>query len=95
MLITSGVIMNWYYLKRADLDIIKFWKESFPVITLGFFMVFVTYWIKRCIVIKLNSIVSFGIQVLIFTVVYLILMYIFIMKIEEKNQVINIFKRRK
>ena len=95
MTITSGFIMNWYYIKKAELDIAKFWKESIPVIMVAIVMSCISYLLKRGEGVKNVSVVHFGIEVLIYSVVYAFIMYLCVMKSDEKEQIFNLVKHKK
>lgn len=95
MTITSGFIMNWYYLRRAELDVAKFWKESVPTIIVPIMMVVISCWAKRSGGVENVSVIRFGIEVLIYAVVYAFIMYLFVMKPEEKEQVLTLIKYKR
>lgn len=95
MTITSGFIMNWYYLKKAELDIAKFWKESIPVIMVAIVMSCISCLLKRGEGVENVSVVHFGIEVLIYAVVYAFIMYLCVMKSDEKEQIFNLVKHKK
>lgn len=95
MTITSGFIMNWYYLRRAELDVAKFWKESVPIIIVPIMMVVISCWAKRSDGVENVSVIRFGIEVLIYAVVYAFIMYLFVMKPEEKEQVLTLIKHKR
>lgn len=95
MAITSGLIMNWYYWKRARLDVIKFWKESASIIAVSIMMIFFSHWIKRCESVPNVSFIRFGIEILIYSIVYVFIMYMFVMKPEEKEQISFFVKHKR
>ena len=94
MSITSGFIMNWYYLKKANLDIVKFWKESFEIIAASVLMTILTLWIKRCIAWNATELLDFGLGILLFVLIYAGVMYRFIMTSEEKKQILAFLKQK-
>ena len=94
MSITSGLIMNWYYLKKANLDIVKFWKESFEIIAASVLMTILTLWIKRCIAWNATELLDFGLGILLFVLIYAGVMYRFIMTSEEKKQILAFLKQK-
>lgn len=95
MAITSGLIMNWYYWKRARLDVIKFWKESASIIAVSIMMIFFSHWIKHCESVPNVSFIRFGIEILIYSIVYVFIMYMFVMKPEEKEQISFFVKHKR
>lgn len=94
MVITSGLIMNWYYLKKANLDIVKFWKGSFKVITASTVMLILALLIKQYMPWKRAGLLQLGIEILLFASIYAGMMYKFIMTSEEKKQILAFIKRR-
>lgn len=93
MAITSGFIMNWYYLKKVDLDIVKFWKEAAPVIIVTIMMTGFSCWMKSEV--EAVTVFRFGIEVLSYTVFYLFIMYFVVMKPDEKEQILNLIMYNK
>lgn len=84
LFIGNGIIMNIYYKKIINLDIIKFWKEiiklSVPAI--------VTASIFQSIKILLNlkfSYVQYGIEILLFSLVFALFMWTLGMNAYEKD----------
>lgn len=94
MFITSGVIMNWYYLKKANLDIVKFWKESFKVITASTVLTVLALLIKQHMVWNSAGLLQLGMKIFLFVFIYVGVMYKFIMTSEEKKQIHTFVKRR-
>lgn len=93
MFITSGLIMNWYYLKKANLDIVKFWKETFKIITVSMVMMTLVLLIKQFMSWNSVGLLQLGIEIILFALIYVSAMYKFIMTSEEKKQML-IFIRR-
>lgn len=87
MFITSGLIMNWYYAKRADLDVKYFWKASTKIIVVAFVMTILSLVIKNCAWHGSISVKKFGIGIILYTIVYFTIMFLFVMNMEEKEQV--------
>lgn len=94
MAITSGLIMNWYYLRRAKLDIVKFWKEASGIIAAAAFMTILTLCIKRYVVRDGAGIFFLGVEMVLFALIYVGVLYRFIMTPEEKKQIHIFVKRR-
>ena len=87
LIIGQVIIMNVYYQKKIHINIIKFWKEilkmSIPVIicfALGLF----SYKI-----IGNRGIIVFILEIVVYTAIYILLMWNFGMNLDEKN----LFKR--
>ncbi|MCU6692245.1 integral membrane protein MviN [uncultured Blautia sp.] len=95
MAVTSGFIMNWYYQKKADLDIAKFWKESTPVVSVAVMLTGILCWLKHCRPMGTVSVVCFGIGVLGYTIIYIFIMYLFVMKSDEKELILNLIKYKR
>ncbi|MGG2947782.1 oligosaccharide flippase family protein, partial [Geobacillus stearothermophilus] len=81
--IGNGIIMNYYYYKKVQLDIFKYWKEIFKL-SIPIFIVFIIgFFVDK---IEIDSIiVSFLIKLLIFTLSYIIIMWNLGMKSYEKE----------
>lgn len=94
MAIASGLIMNWYYLRRAKLDIVKFWKEASGIIAAAAFMTILTLCIKRYVVRDGAGIFFLGVEMVLFALIYVGVLYRFIMTPEEKKQIHIFVKRR-
>ena len=82
-LLGQGLIMNIYYYKVTGLDIPLFWKNILKMSIVPVMMMVFGLMLKQVVVI--DNWISFLIGVMIFTVVYSILMYRFIMNDYEKD----------
>lgn len=85
MFIGNGLIMNWYYLNITRLDIILFWK-NIGKITIGVLIITIIGYIFNEIVENKNILV-FVIKLLVYTLLYIGIMYKFFMNIEEKSKI--------
>lgn len=85
MFIGNGLIMNWYYLNITKLDIILFWK-NISKITIGIIIVTIIGYIFNEMIEDKNIIV-FIMKLLIYTLLYIGIMYKFFMNIEEKSKI--------
>lgn len=86
LLISTGICMNWYYKNKINLDIIRFWKS---IGKLSFYMILFIcgmLFVRMNWVMELNW-MSFLIQILIYTVVYILSMYYLAINKYEKNLV--------
>lgn len=93
MFITSGLIMNWYYLKKANLDIVEFWKEAFKIITVSMVMMTLALLIKQYMSWNSVGLLQLGIEIILFALIYVSVMYKFIMTSEEKKQMLTFISR--
>ena len=91
MLITSGFILNWYFYKKVGLNIKMFWKKSFPIICTAAVLTLLSLWIKSKFIIFSNSLPIFALEIVIYTIIYFIIMYLLVMDESEKNLVNTIF----
>lgn len=91
MFIGNGLIMNWYYLKITKLDIIRFWKEI-SRISIGVIGITIVCYIVNAYV-NISSISVFVVKLILFTLIYLIVMYKFFMNATEKEKVMEIFNK--
>lgn len=89
LIIGQGIIMNIYYHKIIHLDMIKFWKEilkmSIPIITSFVIGLGLTLLIKQ------TSILIFIVEVILYTLLYVLLMWILGMNQSEKELFTKIF----
>lgn len=91
LVIANGLIMNLYYHKKCNIDIISFWK-SIANLGKGFIVpIFVGYLIAKVFTVK--SIVSFIIVISLYTVVYIISMWLVGMNEEEKRLILKPLER--
>lgn len=94
MFIGNGLIMNWYYLKITKLEIGRFWK-NIGKITIGVIIITIIGYIFNGII-EDKNIVVFVMKLLVYTLLYIGIMYKFFMNIEEKSKIKNLilkFKR--
>lgn len=85
MFIGNGLIMNWYYLKITKLEIGLFWKNV-GKITIGVVIITIIGYIFNGIIEDKNVIV-FIMKLLVYTLLYIGIMYKFFMNIEEKSKI--------
>lgn len=94
MTLTSGLIMNWYYLKKTKLDIIKFWKESAGIIVTAALMVVLALWVKQHMAYGRMGILQLGLEIALFVLIYAGIIYQFVMNTQEKEQLLAFVKRK-
>lgn len=85
MFIGNGLIMNWYYLKITKLEIGRFWK-NIGKITVGVIVVTIIGYIFN-LIIEDKNVIIFVIKLLLYTLLYIAIMYKFFMSIEEKYKI--------
>ena len=91
MFLTSGVIMNWYFQRKAGLDIKKFWKETAPVIITAVLLTMGALILKQQLKIEpAGSIWKFGAGVLLYTALYAAVMLGIVANQFEKEQFLQI-----
>ena len=79
----QGLIMNIYYQIKQDLDIISFWKEIGKMSVVPLFIIIVSYFIISFI--SLNTWLSLGVAIILFSAIYLPLFIHFSMNNYERN----------
>lgn len=94
MALTSGLIMNWYYLKKTKLDILKFWKESASIIVTAALMAVLALWVKQHMVYERMEILQLGLEIALFVLIYAGIIYQFVMNTQEKEQLLAFVKRK-
>ena len=91
MFLTSGLIMNWYFQKRAGLDIRKFWKETLPIIIATLLLTTGALLLKHFLVSEsAGSFLTFGLEVILYTTLYGIVMLKIVADRSEKEQFLQI-----
>lgn len=87
------IVMNIYYHKKINIDIILFWKSIFKM-TIPIIIVFILGFIMNKIMIN-YSFKNFIFKGSIYTLLYLIFMYFIGMNMEEKNEVKKVMRKIK
>ena len=91
LVVGQGFIMNWYYHKKTGLDMVRFWKQLGKIYIipslLCIFTLFIAMWID------LNNIYVWILGVLIYTHLFCILNWYFVMNAYEKNIIISPLKK--
>lgn len=98
--ICNIIIMNYYYHKKLNLDIFRFWKNMFFMIIK--YIVPIAIIIPFNIYFKINTAPLFALSIFIYTIMYMITSYLFVMNQNEKEQlnsfihkIKKIFKKRR
>lgn len=84
LLISTGLIMNRYYHKRIGIDIPLFWKNITHMMPSAFILIALVEWFKMNVSLEYNW-MYFGIRVIVYSLIYMILMYFIAMNGYEKN----------
>ena len=93
MAITSGLLMNIYYHKNTDLDIIYYWKSNIPLIITAILLTAISLIIKENSHVLFDRISIFCFGILIYSLVYFITMYTIVMNKDEKNLIHSFIHR--
>ena len=84
-LLGQWIIMNIYYYKKANIDIPRFWKNILKMSIPILFIAIPAYIINSMHL--SSSIMILGIKIMIYTAIYIILLWIFALNNYEKNLV--------
>lgn len=87
------LIMNIYYQKRVDLDIISFWKEIIKMAIIPFILSLGSLYLLNNLII--SNWISFIIGIIFFSLLYIPLFWLFSMNKYEKDLVKNIISKFK
>ena len=83
LVLGQGFIMNWYYHYKTGLDMISFWKELSKIFIIPIIMCIFTIVISKYV--NFYSIPIFVIGVIIYSLIYCALNWLFILNEYEKN----------
>ena len=86
MIFGQGIVMNWFYESKIGLEIGRFWKSIIPVYILPIIMAFLTLILGKY-VINFYHLLPFSMGIIVFTVIYSCLNWLFTMNISERNMV--------
>lgn len=97
MFLTSGLIMNWFFQKRVGLNMIKFWKTTIGIISLAVLLTGAACFIKGMIWHDPVSVIQLGLGILLYTIVYGAVMFLFAADPAERELLQRLLKtgRRK
>ena len=93
MFLTSGLIMNWYFQRRAGLDIRKFWKRTVGIIGVAGLLTVAILLLKNNIWRSTVSVLQLGAGILLYTILYGVVMFLWVADKSEKELVMQLFKR--
>ena len=91
--IGHGLIMNWYYYRRIHLNIPRFWRQILPIDVAALIVCVITIVISKYI--DFVRIPVFFTGVVIYTMIYAILLWLFVMNDYEKGLVKSISRFRR
>lgn len=83
LLLGQGLIMNIYYYKKQDLDVLKFWKEIIKMSIMPIILVVVSMYLLRSV--ALDGWAELGCAIGLFAIIYIPLFFIFSMNNYERD----------
>lgn len=89
--IGHGLIMNWYYHKKTNINIKQFWTKLLPIAVVPVGMYIAMLFIKHTI--AFNSWFVIGIGITLYSVIYMVLSWLITMNKEEKQLVLQMLHR--
>ncbi|MEE1230225.1 MAG: oligosaccharide flippase family protein [Phascolarctobacterium sp.] len=92
MFLGNGLIMNWYYVKVTGLDITRFWREIGKICAVVIVITILGNSIYNMLKISESKLI-FGLSILVYSSIYLIVLYITVMNQDEKDKITSIIKR--
>lgn len=87
-IVNSGLIMNIYFKKVMDLDVKGFWKEIFKIFVPGAVCCVIMGFLLRYINFS-SLLIDFVVKVIIYSVIYITVMWLFVMNEYEKDLVLE------
>lgn len=87
----QGIVMNWFYHRKTGLDMLRFWRETFPVFLVPVCLCAAAV-VLSCGVDLYRLPVLIG-GIMAYTLVYLGLSWRFTMNLYEKNLIIGVVRR--
>lgn len=91
LLLGQGLVMNIYYRKKQELDVLHFWKEILKMSIVPIILIFIANYLLPNFV--LDSWIKLGAAIGIFVVVYIPLFWMFSMNRYEKDLFITPLKK--
>lgn len=93
LFIGAGVILNIYYWKKIKLDIPRFWKSIYKIFLIPTIMCIITIFISKFM--DFENILNFIVGVLVYTTLFIMLNWLFVMNKTEKNIILLIIHKIK
>ena len=82
--------MNLYYKLKTGLDIKRYWSQSLPIISSASLLTIFMLFIKNISALHISNIIWLGFFVVIYVAIYFLVMYVFVMNIEERKLISSI-----
>lgn len=92
MIVGNGFIMNWYYAKEMHLAIASFWKQIGKISFITFMCLVIGYWVNAYIG-PYGGIYPFILKVVMYTILYVVMIYFFAMNLSEREKVHAVFHK--
>lgn len=92
MIVGNGFIMNWYYAKEMHLAIASFWKQIGKISFITFMCLVIGYWVNAYIG-PYGGIYPFILKVVMYTILYVVMIYFFAMNLSEQEKVHAVFHK--
>lgn len=92
MIVGNGFIMNWYYAKEIHLAIASFWKQIGKISFITFMCLVIGYWVNAYIG-PYGGIYPFILKVVMYTILYVVMIYFFAMNLSEQEKVHAVFHK--
>ena len=100
LVLGQGFVMNWYYWKKIKLEIPRFWKEVSKIYIIPIIMCALV--LLSSIFIDYNNIIILVVGIIVYTLVYVLVNWFFVMNDYEKSifkdpvmKVLNKFRKKK
>ena len=84
--------MNFYYKKKCNIDVIVFWREIIKISRGLIIPVAAAFIIDKVISFE-NSFVTLVLSIIIYTITYVLSMWLIALNQDEKNLVVGLFGR--
>ena len=92
LFVTSGLILNWFYKTKVRLDIRSFWKNILGIL-IKYLPIGIVFYILFGTLFYSDRIIPLALGILLYTVVYGVFGYLFVLNDYEKGLVMR-FKRK-
>ena len=95
IIIGQVIILNVYYHKKVNLNMFKFWKEISKMLVMVILSLILG--LSMYNVIKTKNIIIYGIEIIVYTLIYSFLMWKFAMNNYEKDSIkkpINVIRKK-
>lgn len=92
LIVANGFIMNFYYQKKCNIDVIVFWREIIKISRGLIIPVAAAFIIDKVISFE-NSFVTLVLSIIIYTITYVLSMWLIALNQDEKNLVVGLFGR--